>query len=131
MALSIRSYKDIDLTFTPHPTTGNISILTDVDAVKRSIRNLILTNNYERFFQPDIGSNVTAILFAPQLTPFTARQIESRVEDVIRNFEPRAEIIKVKASLNPDINAFDVVITFSVRSIPEPVELEILLKRTR
>lgn len=131
LATPYKKYKDLDLSFSPHPITGNITPLLDVDAVKRSIRNLVLTNNYERFFRPDIGSNVTAILFAPQLTPFTPRQLESAVESVIQNYEPRANLIRVQADLNQDLNAFEVTIIFSVRTIPDRFEMTIFLKRTR
>lgn len=128
---SMKRYSDLDLDFFFHPVTGKISKLLDVEAVKRSIRNLVLTNNYERFFQPDIGSNVTSFLFSPTTTPFTAIQIQTAVEDTIKSYEPRAILEKVTVSLNADLNRFDVSIVFSVRNLPEPVELTLFLKRTR
>lgn len=124
-------YRDLDLSLSPHPVTGLLRTLTDVEAVKRSIRNLVLTNNYERFFRPDIGSNVTSYLFSPATTPFTAYQLEAAVEDTIKSYEPRAEILKVKANLNQDLNGFDITVVFSVKQLIQPVEMVMFLKRTR
>jgi hypothetical protein len=82
-------YKDINLNFTRHPITGDISKLSNVEAVKRSVRNLVNTNFYERPFHPEIGSDVRAILFEP-VTSLVADVLKRYVEDVINNFEPRA-----------------------------------------
>ncbi len=127
----IKKYRDLDLNFTPHPITRRLLTLTDTDAVRRSIVNLVLTNNYERFFQPDIGSNVTSFLFSPSTTPFTARQIESAVESVIQTYEPRVQIVSVKAKLDLDLNGFDVEIVVTVKTIPDPVTIDLFLERTR
>lgn len=124
-------YRDLDLDFSPHPVTGKLLPLVDVDAVKRSVRNLVLTNNYERPFRPEIGANITAILFNPGLSPITARQLETAIEDVIRSNEKRAELISVKANLDLDRNGFDVEIIFSVKTIAENVSVDMFLKRTR
>lgn len=133
MPLPLQKYKDLDLSLTPHAITGKLLALKDVEAVKRSVRQLVLTNNYERFFQPDIGSNVTSYLFSPSTTPFTARQIESNVEDAIKAYERRANLISVKCNLDQDgdANTFRVTIKFSIKTITEEVELVMFLKRVR
>ena len=74
--------------------TGDIAFLTDIEAVKRSVRNLINTNFYERPFHPEIGSNVRSVLFEP-VSPPVANVLERHVKDVIDNFEPRAELLDV------------------------------------
>lgn len=126
-----RIYKDLNLNFTRHPVTGDITRVTDIDAVKRSVRNLVLTNHYERPFHPEIGSNIRATLFEP-MTPFTANLLTRQIKDVIENFEPRVELVSIKADPNLDRNAYDVTITFNVvNAESELVELDLLLERIR
>lgn len=126
-----RIYKDLNLNFTRHPVTGDITKVTDIDAVKRSVRNLVLTNHYERPFHPEIGSNIRATLFEP-MTPFTANLLTRQIKDVIENFEPRVELVSIKADPNLDRNAYDVTITFNVvNAESELVELDLLLERIR
>ena len=88
-------YSDIDLFFGPKIGSKDISKLSDFTAVKRSVRNLILTNPYEKPFHPEIGSGVRDILFEP-MTPITAYVLTMRIEEVIENFEPRARLIGVE-----------------------------------
>ena len=82
-------FKDINLSLARHPITGDIATLSNVEAVKRSVRNLVNTNFYERPFHPEIGSNVRSVLFEP-VSPIVATVLERHVRDVIANFEPRA-----------------------------------------
>ncbi len=131
MPVAIRKYKDLDLTLAAHPITGKLFPVTDADAVKRSIMHIVLTNNYEKPFDPDHGSNVNAILFAPTKTPFAAYQLESAIESAIVAREPRCQLIKVKASLDHDLNGFYVNIVFAVKTIPQPIEMVMFLRRTR
>ena len=126
-----RIYKDLNLNFTRHPVTGDITKVTDIDAVKRSVRNLVLTNHYERPFRPEIGSNIRATLFEP-MTPFTANLLTRQIKDVIENFEPRVELVTIKADPNLDRNAYDVAITFNVvNAETDLIELDLLLERIR
>lgn len=126
-----RIYKDLNLNFTRHPVTGDITKVTDIDAVKRSVRNLVLTNHYERPFRPEIGSNIRATLFEP-MTPFTANLLTRQIKDVIENFEPRVELVTIKADPNLDRNAYDVAITFNVvNAESDLIELDLLLERIR
>ena len=124
-------YRDLDLSLSPHPITGSVSVLEDAEAVKRSIRQLVLTNNYERPFQPDLGSNVTAFLFTPSSAPFVTYQLENQIKDTIRAYEKRVDSLKVKVKSNEDLNGFDVQIAFSILQIVEVQEITMFLRRTR
>ncbi len=125
-----RRWSDLDLDFAAHPVTKDIVFKTDVEAVKRSIRNLILTNKYERPFQPEIDGGVTRHLFQLS-TPHTKHDIKGAVENCILNFEPRAEIIDVTVGGDLDKNGFDVTIIFRVLNTPDPVTIELFLERLR
>ena len=128
---SSQVYSDIDLFFGPKIGSKDISKLTDFTAVKRSVRNLVLTNFYEKPFHPEIGSGVRGILFEP-MTPLTAHVLTRKIEEVIENFEPRAILVGVRATPNLDNNAYNVAIEFYVVNAPtELVNMEILLERLR
>ena len=123
-------FKDINLSLARHPITGDIATLTNVEAVKRSVRNLINTNFYERPFHPEIGSNVRSVLFEP-VSPVVAAVLERHVKDVIDNFEPRAELIDVVVSDNADANEYRVQIKFFVVNSSDIVDMNIFLERLR
>tara|TARA_R100000479_G_scaffold101194_1_gene50378 strand:- start:244 stop:684 length:441 start_codon:yes stop_codon:yes gene_type:complete len=123
-------FKDINLSLAKHPITGDIASLSNVEAVKRSVRNLINTNFYERPFHPEIGSNVRSILFEP-VSPIVASVLERHVKDVIENFEPRAELIDVQVSDNADANEYRVQIKFYVVNSSDIVDMNIFLERLR
>ena len=126
-----QTYSDIDLFFGPKPGSKDISKVTDISAVKRSVRNLILTNPYEKPFHPEIGSGVRDILFE-LMTPITAYVLTMKIEEVIINFEPRARLVGVRALPNLDNNAYEVTIEFYVVNAPtELVSMEVLLERVR
>ena len=128
---SAQIYSDIDLFFGPKTGSKDINKVIDVTAVKRSVRNLILTNPYEKPFHPEIGSGVRDILFEP-MTPITAYVLTMKIEEVIENFEPRARVIGVRAQPNLDNNAYEVTIEFYVVNAPtELVNMEVLLERLR
>jgi len=124
-------YSDIDLFFGPKIGSKDVSKVTNITAVKRSVRNLILTNFYEKPFHPEIGSGVRDILFEP-MTPITAYILTMKIEEVIDNFEPRAKLVGVRATPNLDNNAYNVTIEFYVVNAPtELVNMEVLLERLR
>ena len=128
---NVRQYTDLDLFFAKKATSKDISKVTDIQAVKRSIRNLVLTNHYEKPFHPEIGSGVRGILFEP-MTPLTAYVLTRRIEDVIKNFEPRARLIGVNAIPNLDRNEYECTVEFFVVNAPtELVNLTIFLERLR
>ena len=128
---NVRQYTDLDLFFAKKATSKDISKVTDIQAVKRSIRNLVLTNHYEKPFHPEIGSGVRGILFEP-MTPLTAHILTRKIEDVIENFEPRARLISVRAIPNLDRNEYECTIEFFVVNTPtELVDLTLFLERLR
>tara|TARA_R100000697_G_scaffold24589_1_gene32480 strand:- start:178 stop:621 length:444 start_codon:yes stop_codon:yes gene_type:complete len=130
-ARSTRIYSDLGLSFERNVATKDLIVKKDVDAVKQSVRNLILTNHYERPFHPEIGSNVTALLFEP-MNPITANVLQRTIAEVIENFEPRARLVSVIASSQPDRNAYEVTISFYVVNVPgELIELTTMLERSR
>ena len=123
-------FSDIPISFTAHHITGNVKKSINRDAVKNSVRNIILTNHGERFFKPKFGGNVTSQLFenASKFTEFnTARSIRISLQ----NFEPRAEIINCKVTSNPDNNNLTVSLKFRILNDPEPISLNVLLERIR
>ena len=128
---NVRQYKDLDLFFAKKSGSKDIRKVTDIQAVKRSVRNLVLLNHYEKPFHPEIGSGVRDILFEP-MTPITAYVLTMKIEEVIENFEPRARLVGVRAQPNLDNNAYNVTIEFYVVNAPtELVNMEVLLERLR
>ena len=128
---NVRQYKDLDLFFDKKNVSKDITKITDIAAVKRSIRNLVLTNHYEKPFHPEIGSGVRDMLFEP-MSALTAHVLTRKIEDVIENFEPRAKIIGVSAQPNLDRNEYRVTINFFVLNAPtELVDLTLFLERLR
>ena len=125
-----RIYKDLDLNFGRNTVTNDVNKLTDVEAVKRSVRNLINTNHYERGFHPEIGSDVRSILFEP-MTPLTALNLQRKVAEVLNNFEPRINLVQILANPDLDRNSYALKITFYVIGVPEPVTVEKFLERLR
>ena len=124
-------YSDIDLFFGPKIGSKDVNRVTNFTAVKRSVRNLILTNFYEKPFHPEIGSGVRDILFEP-MTPITAYVLTMKIEEVIENFEPRVKLVGVRAIPNLDNNTYNVTIEFYVVNAPaELVNMEVLLERLR
>ena len=126
-----QTFKDLDLFFGKKSSSKDISKVNGVQAVKRSVRNLILTNIYEKPFHPEIGSGIRGLLFEP-LSPITAFVLSQKVEDVIENFEPRARLVGVRAFPDLDRNAYEISIEFYVQNAPtELVDTTVLLERLR
>jgi len=128
---SSRVYKDLNLNFGINPVTSDVTTVTDVNAVKRSVRNLLLTNHYDRPFHPEIGSNVQALLFE-NFGPITGNQLSRQIEELIANFEPRARVESVECFPLPDTNTYDIRIYFYVENLPaELQEFQTLLEAMR
>jgi phage baseplate assembly protein W len=124
-------FSDVSVTFTPHPVTGRLPVLKNADAVKRAVRNLILTNFGERPYDPLYGGNVRALLFENADDPLLDTIIQSRIEAAISNYEPRAKVESVKVDLNPDSNALAIRIRFMIVNQRFPVDLEVAIERVR
>jgi phage baseplate assembly protein W len=125
-----REFSDLDLNFTIHPVRKDINRTTGDMAVINSIKNLVLTNHYERPFQPEVGSNVRRLLFE-NLDNLTANSIEKEIEQVIKNFEPRARITKVNAVADFDKNGFTVSMEFFIVNKTTPITINFFLERIR
>jgi len=125
-----KEFKDLDLNFTVHPVKKDINKHVGDRAIINSVKNLILTNNFERLFQPELGSNVRALLFE-NLDLITANALENEIDQVIKNYEPRASIKKLSVEPDPDKNAFKVRLEFFIVNRPEPVILTFFLERVR
>ena len=124
-------YSDLDLFFGKNNSDNDVNIIYDVQAIKRSIRNLVLTNQYDKPFHPEIYSGVRGMLFE-LMTPTTAVILARQVEDVIENFEPRARLVGVRSIPDYDRNSYSVSIEFYVVNTPtELVDLTIFLERLR
>lgn len=124
-------YKDLNLNFTKHPITGDISKLKEAESVKASVRNLVNTNFGERPFHPEIGSDIRATLFEP-VSPIVASLLARHVEDVINNFEPRAELSNVICVGDIDRNRYEVTVSFYLKNSPaEEQTLDLFLERLR
>ena len=125
-----RQWIDLDLDFVNHPITKDIVRKTNVEAVKRAVRNLILTNRYDKAFHPEIDGGVTRHLFGLS-TAHTKHDIEIAVKTCLRNYEPRVIVDNVIVSGDLDKNGFNVSIFFTVINTPEPIEISLFLERTR
>ena len=125
-----RGWSDLDLGFTAHPVTKDIVRKTNVEAVKRAVRNLIRTNKYEKPFHPEIDGGVTRHLFGLS-TPYMKHDIELAVRNCLKNFEPRVTVDDVRVSGDLDANGFNVSIYFTVINSPEPIEVRLFLERIR
>jgi phage baseplate assembly protein W len=125
-----KRYSDLDLNFTVHPVKKDINKHTDEMAVINALKNLILTNHYERPFQPDIGSNVRKLLFE-NLDIVTAAALEKEITQTINNFEPRVSVLGITVLPDFDNNSFNVTLNFNIINRTEPVTISFLLERIR
>ena len=123
-------FVDLDLDFTRNPITNDVSLKYNDEAVKRSIRNIVLTNTGEKPYIPEFGGNVKASLFE-NFTPITVVTLKGRLETAIRNFEPRANLLKVEVTERIDSNELIVSIVFSILNSQDPITLEVPLERIR
>ena len=127
---SDRTFRDLDLNFTIHPVKKDVNVYRNEFAIINSIKNLVLTNHYERPFQPEIGSNIRRLLFE-QVDSITAAQIEREITEVIGNFEPRAQVSRVDAVPSPDENLYKIRLEFFLINSSEPVTINFFLERIR
>ena len=124
-------FADLDLKFASNPVTKDVSIKYDSDAIRRAVKNLVLTDNFERPFKPGIGANIRAILFELTDEDLTD-EISLRVEKLLENFEPRIEDVRVEVSEDAlDSNALNVTIYYNIKNDPRPQELDVVVNRIR
>lgn len=123
-------YSDIDLNFSRNPVTNDVSILQDAASIKAAVKNLILTDAGERPFNPTLGSSIRGLLFEPA-SPIIASELEARIRNVLRNFEPRIKILQVDIVVVFDRNEFEVTIGFRMTGDTRTTLVPITLKRLR
>tara|TARA_B100000767_G_scaffold8312_1_gene8146 strand:+ start:376 stop:801 length:426 start_codon:yes stop_codon:yes gene_type:complete len=127
---STRIFKDLNLDFQQNAATKDIQKITDVESVKRSVRNLLNTNHYEKPFHPEVGSNLRGMLFelmSPQINHLITKQIEH----LLNNYEPRCRLVEVYTQPMIDRNGYSVQISFYVQNHPDPIIVESFLERLR
>ena len=126
-----RSFKDISLSFVPHPVSNDLKVLKNESAIRRSVRNIVQTIPTERFFNPIFGSDVYKSLF--DFVDFgTASTIQGQIEIALDNFEPRIENVVVQVDPQPDNNTFNATISYEIIGQEFPVqEYSFLLEATR
>ena len=128
---SVRIFKDLNLNFNKNLVTNDIAKLTDVEAIKRSVRNLVQLNHYEKPFHPEIGSGVRDLLFE-NMTPFVSNTLRKLIEDTIINFEPRVRLAEVAVNTNFDNNQYEVTVEFYIENSPtELIDMSFNLERIR
>ena len=127
---SSRIYKDLNLDFQQNSATKDIQKITDVESVKRSVKNLINTNHYEKPFHPEVGSNLRGMLFE-LMTPQMNHLITKQIEQLINNYEPRCRLVQVFTQSMLERNGYSIQISFYVVNNPNPVTVESFLERLR
>lgn len=125
-----RTFSDLDLGFFAHPVSRDVSKKYDENSIKQSLRNLILTKNYERPFRSDVGSQIKSILFEP-ITPMMSAVIKRTIENTINTYEPRVSLLDVSVLLSPDNNSVYVTIVFTIVNTSTPISVDLILERTR
>ena len=123
-------FSDLDMSFTAHPITGFLSRKTNRLAVRQSVKNLILTEVYERPYKPLLGCGIRNYLFEP-FTPITRKLMEDSIRETIDNYEPRASLIAVQVEEYEETHTLTVSIAFMIQNDPEPVVLDVILERVR
>lgn len=123
-------YVDLDLTFQPHPAKKDLMLSIGEVAVARALKNLLLTDYYEKPFQPNYGSNLRKLLFEP-MTPITSSALSKEIEYVIRNFDKRVSLQSVNIQALYDYNAYQVTVTFYIENLVEPFTADFILSRLR
>lgn len=126
----IRIYKDLDMTMTIHPIKKDVNKLTGEYAIINSVKNLLLTNYYERPFQPQLGANIRKLLFEP-LDSVSATALNTEIQNTISNFEPRVLVLNCITKVNYQENGFNISLTFRLINSIKPITIDFFLERIR
>jgi phage baseplate assembly protein W len=126
----VRRFTDLNLIFQPHPYSKDVLTKNNIEAIKASVQNLILTKNYERPFHPEIGCQVTSLLFENS-TPATLAAVERTIRDTLTKFEPRISIIDINIVDNSESNAIEISLVFSIDNVSQPVTVLTTINRVR
>ena len=125
-----KSYKDLSFDFTANPQTGDVATVKDAVSVKRGIKNILLTAESERLFQPEIGSGIKNILFEP-MTPLTEQRLSDACRDAIDAWEKRASVINITVISEEEYNRYRVAIKFNINNSLETEQVDVFLNRER
>ena len=125
-----KNYQDLNFDFTANPVTGDVTTVKDSVSVKRGIRNVLMTENFERLFQPELGSGIKNILFE-QMTPITEQRLEDEVASAIEAWEQRAEIIHINVTSEEEYNRYKVSVKFRINNSIETEQVDVFLSRER
>ena len=125
-----RTFRDLDLNFTIHPVRKDVNTHKNEYAIINSVKNLILTNHYERPFRPQIGSSIRRLLFE-NIDTVIAAQLERAVVETIENFEPRVQVSTITAIADPDNNGYKMVLEFFIINRADPITINFFLERIR
>ena len=125
-----KQHRDLDLSLKIHPIRKDIIPLKDDAAVKNALKNLLITNAFERPFQPALGANLRGLLFEPA-DAITKIALKQNIKDVITTYEPRVEVLKVEVKDESEYNSYRVLVTFLIKNIETVDAVEIVLKRLR
>ncbi len=123
-------YRDINLSFEKHPLTGDVILATDIEAIKKSIRNLIMTDLYDVPFNPTKGTSINASLFE-NFSPITTEFLKSKINEMIDLYEPRVEIRKIDIFQRDDDNSLEVSIYFKILDLNKLDDITVFVERTR
>jgi phage baseplate assembly protein W len=124
------TFRDLNITFNKHPVTGRLPLLENNDAVIRAVKNIVLTNHYERPYQPKFGANIRAKLFE-HIDEFTVHEIKRDIEVALKNFETRVIVNDIKVIADEERNGVSVTLIFTVVNQPNPIQATFFLERVR
>lgn len=130
MATLTKIYSDLDLTFNRQPVSGDVSMVFDNRSVINAVKHLLMTNFYERPWQPSLGSNITSLLFEP-IEKESESIIKQEIYNTINNFEPRVSIDYINVSANEEQNGYDITLSFFIGNNTQPTEISVFLERNR
>ena len=127
---TIRKFRDLDLSLISHPIRKDVNVFVNEYAIINSVKNLVLTNFYERPFRPEIGSNIRRLLFE-NFDVIVSTQIERAIQETIENYEPRVTISKILVKPDPDKNGYNVTLNFFIINLTNPLSITFFLERIR
>ena len=125
-----RIYSDLDLDFKAHPLNGDVAMKYNEDAVRRAIYHIVMTNTYDRPFQPHIGANIRELLFE-QPTMAIRMSLQKRIKHLIISNEPRANVIDIQVTNTEDLESYEIDVIFSTLNIVNPISTKLFLTRVR
>jgi len=125
-----KAWRDLDLNFIPHPIRGDVVPLKDDNAIKQAVRNLLVSNFFDRPFQPELGANLKGLLFEPA-DYITRIDIKDGIQNVLTQYEPRIQLLNINVEDLSDRNAYRILVVFRIKEYDTEESVEIVLRRLR